>query len=195
MLPDSLCSGWNPPESECSFFDDLSGVEGPLTSTQLPDDEDDGMSDEALEDFMKRMGINYTKVTAREAYGGFKEDAQFGTKSEADQSYDDISNWKKGDPLWVMKEIDGFKYLKLAKPAYACDTSEMNFNRTFTERVKENLLMLGEEDIELAEKENIKSEIKKLFETGERMVNDRFGNKECLAAWKKIIKDKYEIEF
>ena len=114
-------------------------------------------ADDPLEAFCKAKGINYTKCTPREYYKGessqtenfspflyitdrsglgnsrkgFREDAQFRTEADERKAAKDLYEYKEGESIWKKKEIEGFIYMQLKKPGYACNPQEFVENNIF----------------------------------------------------------------
>ena len=55
---------------------------------------------------------------------GFREDDQFRTEAEQQKASKDLLEYKDGDPIWKIKEVDGYIYMQLDKPGYACNPQE-----------------------------------------------------------------------
>jgi len=210
----------NDDQTEDSFDEALPGIEVPFQNKVDEDKkkleeeerrkEKQIYTEEYMEEFFKKMGIKYTKCTPREFYGGFKEDNQFPPteegKKEAESAAEDLMSWKKGDPIWRKKEINGFVYLQLMKPGYACNPQEMIENRHFTKVVTNCLEELSQiadgkimtdktADEKKVAQEKLKSKIKDLFDYGRRQINPRWDNLKVLEEWKQSIASKWEIDF
>jgi len=189
-----------------SFYDDLSGIEDGGTKNSEDEFKEFLDQDDPLEAFCKAKGINYTKCTPREYYKGFREDDQFRTEAEQQKASKDLLEYKDGDPIWKIKEVDGYIYMQLDKPGYACNPQEFIENKIFSENVTDSLVDLGkikqgeimtentEEEREAAQEKIIKR-IKQQFDYQKRNMNDRFNNLATLEEFKNQVAQKYEIDF
>ena len=144
-----------------SFYDDLEGIEDMVEYNVIEKQKDKSEkfekfheADDPLEAFCKAKGINYTKCTPREYYKGvgsktitffspflscglansrkgFREDEQFRTEADERKAAKDLYEYKEGESIWNKKEIEGFVYMQLKKPGYACNPQEFVETKLF----------------------------------------------------------------
>lgn len=187
-------------QTDDPFYDDLPGIESPL-----PEPEDKYAqfkkyheADDPIAAFCKAKGINFTKCTPREYYGGsFKTDKQFRKKNDEIKAAKGLSEYKEGDSIWKKREINGSVYMQLKNSGYACNSQEMNELKLFMEAISENLTELGlmKSEGNQAGQEKIEKRIRSQFDFQKRNMNDRFDNLANLEVWKNEIAQKFGIDF
>jgi len=202
-------------EANDSFYDDLSGIEDMVGDINGKTNEQKDKyeqfkkfheADDPLEAFCKAKGINYNKCTPREYYKGFKADEQFRTEEDERKAAKDLSEYKEDESIWKIKEIEGFIYMQLKKPGYACNPQEFVENKMFMEGVAENLVELRKikegrvmnentDEEKQTARENIEKRIRQQFDYQKRNMNDRFNNLAELENWKNQIAEQYGIDF
>ena len=65
------------------------------------------------------------------SWKGFREDEQFRTEADEKKAAKDLYEYKEGESIWKKKEIEGFVYMQLKKPGYACNPQEFVETRIF----------------------------------------------------------------
>jgi len=182
-----------------SFYDDLPGIESPL-----PEPEDKYAqfkkyheADDPIAAFCKAKGINFTKCTPREYYGGFKTDKQFREKKDEIKAVKGLLEYKEGDSIWNKREINGWIHMQLKNRGYACDPQEIVEQKLFMEGISENLIELGlmKSEGNQAGQEKVEKRIRSQFDFQKRNMNDRFDNLGKLEAWKNEIAQKFGVDF